>query len=493
MENKQLEKTLDPQDWQEFRQLGHRMLDEMLDHLESLEQKPVWQPIPSQVRTAIQQEPVPLEPQGVAAVYEEFKQNVLPYPNGNAHPRFWGWVQSNGTPLGMMADMLAAGMNAHMAGFDQAPVLVELQVLQWLAQLMGMSADSSGLLTSGGSVANILALAVARQAKASFDVRGQGLQGGEHPRLRLYCSTETHSWAKKAVELLGLGRVSLCSIPVNGQYQMRTDLLREAIAADRAAGYRPICVIGTAGTVNTGATDDLAALAGICQEQNLWFHVDGAFGALAYWSPRLRPALKGLELVDSIAFDLHKWGYLPFEVGCMLVRDAEAHRAAFATAASYLAAMERGPAVGRMTFADRGIELTRGFKALKVWMSFKAHGVHAITELVEQNVAQARYLAGLVNEHPELELLAPVSLNIVCFRYVQPGMSDEMLDSLNNEVLLRLQESGVAVPSSTVLDGRFAIRVSIVNHRSRREDFDLLARSVVELGRQVAAQMLALA
>ena len=233
------------------------------------------------------------------------------------------------------------------------------------------------------------------------------------------------------------------------------------------------------------------ALAEVCRAEGLWFHVDGAFGALAYLSEELRPALRGMELADSLAFDLHKeWGSLPFEVGCVLVRDAAVHRAAFASTASYLAVMERGPVAGGMIFADRGIELTRCFKALKVWMSLKAHGVNMVRALVEQNVRQARYLAELIEANEELELMAPVALNVVCFRFRREGFAEAELNGLNTEVLLRVQESGVAVPSSTMLQGRFVIRAAIVNHRSRREDFDLLVRAVVEAGRAVAVEML---
>ncbi len=271
---------------------------------------------------------------------------------------------------------------------------------------------------------------------------------------------------------------------------MRVDELQRAIAEDRAAGLRPFCVVGTAGTVNTGATDDLEALAAVCRREGLWFHVDGAFGALAYWSEELRPAVKGMELADSLAFDLHKWGSLPFEVGCVLVRDAAVHRAAFASTASYLAVMDRGPVAGGLVFADRGIELTRGFKALKVWMSLKAHGVDLFRGLVEQNVRQAQYLGALIEAEETLELMAPVALNIVCFRYVAGGLDEPALNELNKEVLLRVQESGVAVPSSTVLQGRFAIRAALVNHRSRREDYEMLVRAVVDAGRAVAAEML---
>ena len=363
--NKEL--TFDPEDWDGLRRLGHRMVDVMFDSFEGVREQPAWQTVPAGVRAALEGEAVPFEGQGAEAAFEDFLENVLPYPMGNAHPRYFGWVKGTGTPLGMLADMLASGMNPQMAGFDQAPRLVEEQTLRWLAELMGFPATASGLLTSGGSMANLLGLNVARFAKAGFDVRGEGLAG--EAQLRIYCSAETHSWVWKTAELLGLGRAGVRLIGVDSEYRMRVDELTLAIAADRAAGLRPFCVVGTAGTVNTGATDDLAALAEVCREEGLWFHVDGAFGALAYLSEELRPALRGMELADSLAFDLHKWGSLPFEVGCVLVRDAAVHRAAFASTASYLAVMERGPVAGGMVFADRGIELTRGFKALKVWMS----------------------------------------------------------------------------------------------------------------------------
>jgi aromatic-L-amino-acid/L-tryptophan decarboxylase len=482
------DETLDPADWDELRALGHRMLDDMLDHLASLRSLPAWRPVPDAVRRSLA-EPLPGTGVGADAVYRQFVEQVLPYPTGNLHPRFWGWVQGTGTPLAMLADMLAAGLNSHMAGFQQAPALVEHQVLAWLVELMGMPRGTSGILNNGGTMANIIGLTVARNATAGFDVRERGLQGG-HASMVAYCSTETHGWAQKGMELLGLGNEALRRVPADAQYRLDPALLRAAIAADRSAGLHPFCVIGTAGTVNTGAIDDLDALATLCAEERLWFHVDGAFGAMARLAPELRPLVAGVERADSLAFDLHKWMYLPFEVACTLVRDAGAHRGTFATAPSYLARTSRGVIAGGLPFADLGIDLSRSFKALKVWMSLKAHGVDTFGRMIGQNVRQARYLAALIEAHPELELLAPVPLNIVCFRYAPAGVPDAELNALNEEVLLRVQESGVAVPSGTVLGGRYAVRVAITNQRSRAEDFEMLVEAVIRQGTTVRGERL---
>lgn len=478
------ESSLDPDDWTAFRSLAHRMVDETLDYLCSLRERPAWQPMPEATRASFA-EPIPRQGSGAEAAYREFLERVRPYTNGNAHPRFWGWVQGNGTPLGMMADMLGAAINPHLAGFNQAPRLVEQQVLAWLAELLGLP-GASGILVTGGTMANVLGLAVARNARAGFDVREQGLTAA--PRLAFYGSSETHGWAKKAAELLGLGNRSFRRVPADADYRVDLALLESMLREDRASGLQPFCVIGSAGTVNTGAIDDLVALAALCRREDLWFHVDGAFGALARLSQRHGALVAGLEQADSLAFDLHKWGYLPFEVACALVRDPRAHSAAFSMSASYLAETTRGVIAGGLPFADRGIDLTRGFKALKVWMSMKAHGVDAWARLIDQNVAQARYLAALVDAHGKLQRLAPVSLNVVCFRYVGEEVPEAGLNAINEEVLLRVQERGIAVPSGTVLGGRFAIRVANVNHRSRREDFEALVSAVARIGEEVARE-----
>lgn len=482
----QIEKTLDPQDWSTLRELGHQMVDDMLFYLENVRERPAWQAVPEKVKARFT-EPLPLDPQGAESAYQDFKQNVLPFPLGNIHPRFWAWVCGTGTPGGMLAEMLSAGMNSGVHGADQAAVYVELQVLSWLKEALGYPAEASGLLVTGGSMANFVGLAVARNTKAGWDVKRTGLANSRP--LVVYCSTETHNSVQKAFEALGLGSDGVRYIETDRDFRIQMEALRSAVAADRQAGKVPICVVGNAGTVNTGAIDDLSAVADFCSSENLWFHVDGAFGATAAISPALKPLLRGMDRADSLAFDLHKWMYMPYDVGCALVRSAKSHRETFSVHASYLDDQGRGLASGPMWFKEYGLELSRSSRALKVWFSLKEHGLHTYQALVEQNVGQAKYLAEMVEADRRLELLAPVPLNVVCFRF-RGGIEDEKtLSALNKEILLRLQESGVASPSSTILGGRFAIRVANVNHRSRRQDFEYLISEVVRLGEKIAPEI----
>ncbi len=474
------EETLDPDDWDALRALGHTMLDDMLTYLQTVRERPVWQPMPEAARAALRQ-PLPRAPEGSAAAYADFQANVLPYPLGNIHPRFWGWVIGTGTPFGMLAEMLSAGMNSNVFGGDQAPHHVETQVIDWCKELLGYPADASGLLVSGGSMANTVALTAARNACAGFDVRQAGLSAAPQP-LVMYGSTETHSSVARAAELLGLGQAGWRRVPVNANYEIDLAALEAMLAADKAAGLRPFCVLGNAGTVNTGATDDLAALADIAEREDLWFHVDGAFGAVAALAPAVQPRLAAMARADSLAFDLHKWLYMPYEAGCVLVRDRAAHRNAFSTTATYLKRAAQGLATGNDWFSDYGLQLSREFRALKVWLSLKEHGADKYARLVQQNIAQATYLADLVDATPNLERLAPAPLNIVCLRYNPGGRDEAALNQLNEALLVKLYASGVAAPSSTVLGGRYAIRVAITNHRSRREDFDQLVAAVVALG-----------
>jgi glutamate/tyrosine decarboxylase-like PLP-dependent enzyme len=330
-------------------------------------------------------------------------------------------------------------------------------------------------------MANLVGLTVARDTMAGFDVRTQGVQASPK-RMVLYASSEVHSCIERAVDVLGLGCEALHLIPVDQNYEMDIQALKNAIAADRRLGFQPFCVVGTAGTVNTGAIDNLQALADLCQEQGLWFHVDGAIGSVLAFSPKHCERVQGMQRADSLALDLHKWMYIPYEAGCALVANSEAHRRAFSEHTDYLARASGGLAGGAHWFSDYGIQLSRGFRALKVWMSFKEHGLHKYGRMVDQNIAQAQYLVRLIEQTPELELLTPAPLNIVCFRYKAAGLKVAELNRLNQDLLVRLHESGVAAPSYTTLSGKYALRVANTNQRSRREDFDLLVETVLSLG-----------
>jgi aromatic-L-amino-acid decarboxylase len=481
--NTSLEETLDPQDWSSMRALGHRMLDDMMTYLETIGERPVWQPIPEGVKARFRK-PLPLEPGDTQEIYEEFLKWILPYPMGNIHPRFWGWALGTGTPFGVLAEMLAATMNCVPGGGEQLANEVELQVLDWCKEIIGYPLEASGLLVSGCSMANLVGLTVARNAMAGFDLRQAGLQATPH-RMTFYCSTETHSSVQKAVEMLGLGADHLRQIPVNEEYQIDLKVLQQTIAEDRDAGHKPACIVGNAGTINTGAFDDLTSLADICDREEMWFHVDGAFGAWAALAPHLRRLVAGMERSRSLACDLHKWMYMPYEIACILVRSEEEHRRSFSLSPDYLEHHTRGLAGGKVWFTDYGIQLSRSFRALKAWMSFKEHGIEKYGRVIRQNVDQAQYLASLVQSSPELEMLAPVPLNTVCFRFRADQLNEPSLNRLNEELMIRLQEEGNVLISYTTLRGTYALRAGINNHRSRREDFDLLIQEVTRIGHQL--------
>jgi aromatic-L-amino-acid/L-tryptophan decarboxylase len=478
------EETLDPEDWKSMRALGHRMLDEALDYIETLRDNRVWQHAPPRVKAHFSGPP-PRDPQSPEAVYQEYVDNILPYQFGNSHPRFWGWVAGSGTVMGMYAEMLAASTDAISGAFAYiSNNYVELQVIDWCKELLGFPSTASGILTSGCSASNLIGLAVARNTMAGFDLRSRGVRNAPR-QMTLYCSEEAHSSIQKAVEMLGLGNDSLRRIPVTESMQMDIEALESAIEHDRADGLHPICVVGGAGTTSTAAIDDLNALADICARERLWFHVDGACGAWTAIAPRSKHLVAGMERADSLAFDLHKWMYLQYPIGCVLIRNADHHRQAFSLTPTYLAHGEgdRGlTGIDVPWLSDYGFELSRGFHALKAWMTFKEHGMAKYGRLIQQNIDQAQYLARLIQDAPELELALPVSLNIVNFRYIRPGMSDAELDDLNKHIETELQEQGVAVLSTVTLWGRKYLHVGISNHRSRWEDFDLLVREVIRVG-----------
>lgn len=479
-QNLPTEENLDPADWEQARALAHQMMDDAIDYLRDVAQNPVWSKTPDTTKQLTTQ-PLPRLGTPVEDIYADFKTHILPYNKGNVHPRFFSWVQGNGTLTGALGDMLASVMNPNVAIGDHAAMYVDAQVIEWSKEMFGFPPTASGILLSGGSVANITAIAVARNA-FSEQVRGQGLYAFEG-RMLIYCSTETHACIQKAAEMIGIGSEQLRRIGVDAQYRMDITDLERQIAQDKAEGFLPFCIVGTAGTVNTGAIDPLDDILSICRREQLWFHIDGAFGALAKLAPEFSTALQAIEQADSLAFDFHKWLYINYEVGCTLIRDGQKHRAAFALQPSYLLSHERGLPAGPDPITNYGMELSRGFKALKIWMSLREHGIEKYARLVAQNIEQARYLGQLVTENDDVELLVPVSMNIVCLRFRPKNINDdEVLNALNKEILMQLHEHGIAAPSFTILRGKYVIRVCIVNHRTTNADLVATLQGILDIG-----------
>ena len=479
------EKNLDPDNWDEFQKLAHRVVDDLVDYLKTVGDRPVWKALPSDSKNLFS-ESLPITGSPESEVYEEVKNHILPYPTNNIHPRFWSWVGGTGTPSQLIADMVISAMNSGSLGLDEtASTHVELQLLSWLKSLLDYPQDASGLLVSGGSMANLVGLAVARTQVSTYDVRDEGIDVNKFPRLVYYSSTETHSCIRKAIELLGLGSKSLRLIPTNDDFTVNLQLLKSAIKKDRDNGLLPACIIANVGTVNTGAIDPLIELASIAKEEGLWLHADGAFGAIAKFAKNSSNLVAGLELADSIAFDLHKWMYIQYDCGCVLIKSGHPHKETFSVIPPYIKNFDRGLASGPINFSEYGVQLSRSFKALRAWMALKIEGTDKYSELIEQNIDQAKYLTKLINKNNCLELLSPTSLNIVNFRFKNPKLDDAQLNEINSEILMKLHESGNSAPSSALLGSNFSLRVAICNHRSRRSDFDDLVKDVINIGNQL--------
>jgi glutamate/tyrosine decarboxylase-like PLP-dependent enzyme len=449
------------------------MLDDMFDHLQRLRDTPVWRPIPPEVRQRFRA-PLPTAPDSLADAHAVFMRDVLAYAGGNLHPGFMGWVQGAGTPVGMLAEMLAGGLNANVGGRDQMPIEVERQVIDWMRALVGFPENAGGLLVSGASMANLVGVLVARHHALGASVRRQGV-GEAH--LAGYASTAVHGCVPRAFEMAGLGSDALRRVAVDADHRIDLGALRTAIAEDRRAGLQPFLLIGSAGTVDVGAVDDLGALASIARDEGLHFHIDGAFGALGVLSPTLKPMLAGLERADSLAFDLHKWAHVPYDTGVILVRDAALQRATFVSDAAYLQRDQRGLAGGDWWPCDDGPELSRGFRALKAWFTLKVLGTNAIGASIDASCALAKDLERRIAATNALQLMAPVALNIVCF-----GYACDDADRVNRTIVADLQEAGEVAPSLTVIEGRTAIRAALFNHRSDARDIDALVRGAVAFG-----------
>jgi aromatic-L-amino-acid/L-tryptophan decarboxylase len=475
------ERGLDPENWDDFRALLHTAVDDAVDYLATVRERPAWRPVPDAVKDALRED-APEDGEALDATYARFRDLILPYPTGNIHPRWFGWVHGTGAPVGVLAELLSATMNSNVGGREHAAVYVERAVIASFARLFGFPPDASGVLTTGTSMGNLLAVVAARDASLGPGAASAGVGGAP---LTAYAAAGAHDSISKAMRIAGLGSRSMRIIPVDDNLAMDMRALRARIDADRRAGAQPFLVCATAGSVDTGAFDPLAELADLCAAERLWLHVDGAFGAFAILSSPHAHLVEGIERADSLAFDAHKWLQAPYSAGCVLFRDEAAHRAAFASAPAYLVRTQRGAAAGAPWFADYGLELSREFRALKIWFILRHYGWSRLGEMVRHCCDISALLAQRIQEASDLELLAPAPLNVVCFRVRAAGLSEARLDQLNSAIAIAVQESGEAVPSTTICQGKRALRVCIVNHRTREDDLDVLLAAVRNAARSL--------
>ena len=438
---------------------------------------------PAEVR-ALFDEPLPAQPTDLHDLLEKVERDVFGASTLNISPHFYGYVLSAGNPAGLLGEILSTALNptCTMWQLSASNAEMEQRVVRWIAEFIGYPADTGGILVSGGSVANLTGLTVARKMKAPFDVTQDGVRGGSP--LTVYVSTEGHSCLDKSVELLGLGRKQLRKIPVKADFTIDVGKLEEQIERDRAAGCTPICIIGNAGTVNSGAVDPLNALADLCAKYKLWFHVDGAYGAPAAGTALAGKLFKGIERADSLALDPHKWLYVPFEAGCVLVRRRAELRDTFCFLPDYLQT-ETDPTEQFNPF-EYTFQLSRKFRSLKVWLTFKAYGAETLRSMIEKNIRTMQKLGELVDESEDFERLAPVPLSAICFRYVPPTgrtrVDEGYLSALNLELVAAAQKDGRVFLSKTLIDGKTALRACSINHRTEPEHAAYLLTVLRELG-----------
>ena len=511
--------ALDPD---ELRRLGYRAVDLMVEHLAGLRDGPVFQPMTPDERLAMLEQPLPAGPTSPDAILAQIEGQVLAHPMGNGHPRFFGWINSPPVPFAALADMLAAALNPSCAGGDHAAIYLERCAIRWLMELLEFPTEGSmGLLVSGGSMASLTCLAAARSWAAKrdgWDVRQEGVAKAPAP-LVMYLSEEGHSCLRKSAELLGLGAGSLRVVPTDGRLRIDVPALRAAIRRDRAAGLRPFCVAASAGTVNTGTVDPLDVLADICEEEDLWLHVDGAYGGVGVLDPSVADRYIGLERVDSLTLDPHKWLSVPVECGAALVRDGALLRETFSLVPPYLQTEEGKGFGGLPWYSEYGFQQTRGFRALKLWSTLLLAGRDGIAQHVIRCNTLARRLGTMIDEAEDLELLAPVDLSVVCFRYLPPGLpggadttdapgersatTDDRresvnapaatdfpgarLDALNKAIMEEVQAGGETFLTQTSLNGRFSLRACVVHYATTEADLRVLLDAVRRVGSRLSA------
>lgn len=474
----------------EFRIAGHRLVDRIAEFFDSLPKRPVTPgEKPSVVRDVLgASDALPLHGSDTAQVLERAAELMFGHSLFNAHPRFWGYVTSSAAPIGALGEMLAAAANPNVGAWLLSPMAseIEAQTIRWIAEMLHYPTDCGGLFVSGGNMANIVGFLAARQAKGGVDVRSKGVGG---TRLCAYCSSETHTWVQKAADISGIGTDAVRWIEADGEARMDTGALRKGIIQDIEAGNKPFLVVGNAGTVSTGAVDPLREIAAICREFGLWFHVDGAYGAMAAMLPDAPSEFAGLSDADSLAVDPHKWLYAPLEAGCALVRDVEKLRAAFSYHPAYYHFGDEA-----INYFDLGPQNSRGFRALKVWLALQQVGRDGYVQMISEDIRLSQTMFDRISRYPELQALSQ-GLSITTFRYVPTDLKKEgentekYLDDLNRELLTRLQQSGEVYPSNAVVKGKFALRCCIVNFRTTLEDVEAFFPVVVKTGREVDSAM----
>ena len=481
-------------DAETFRAIGHQLVDQIAGLLDSVPRRPVTPgESPSAVREALGLTgPLPERGADPAGLLEDTARLLFDHSLFNAHPRFFGYITAAPAPIGILGDFLASALNPNVGGWTLSPAATEIesQTVRWIAELIGYPSDCGGILVSGGNMANFVGFFAARAARAGWNVREQGLATGGRA-LRVYASAETHTWLQKATDLSGLGTSAIRWIAVDADLRMDVAALRAQIESDRSAGEVPLVVVGTAGSVSTGAVDPLRAIAAVCREHGAWFHVDGAYGGLAAAVPDASNDLRGLVEADSVAVDPHKWLYAPLEAGCALVRDAEALRAAFSYHPPYYHFEERAT-----NYVDYGPQNSRGFRALKVWLALRHAGAAGYRRMIADDIALSRVMAEAVRAHPELELVTQ-ALSIATFRYVPEDLrarvgeaeTEAHLDALNRALLDRLQHDGDVFVSNAVVSGRYLLRACIVNFHTTRADVEAVPGIVVRAGREIDREL----
>jgi aromatic-L-amino-acid decarboxylase len=476
----------------DFRAAGHKLIDAIADFLASLRERPVGPgETPAEVRRILRDNSIPDRGASTQQLLDEAANLLFEHSLLNGHPRFWGYITSSAAPIGALADLLAAAVNPNVGGWSLSPVAseIEVQTIKWIAELIGYPQGCGGLLVSGGNVANFVGFLAARRAKLGEDVRIKGMRSMDKGQPTLYCSAETHTWIEKAADQFGVGTDAIRWVPTNENLQMDLDALRNQIEDDKASGFVPFLVVGTGGSTAVGVVDALPAIAAICHEYDLWFHVDAAYGGFAAAVPEAPSDLRGLGQADSIAIDPHKWMYTALEAGCALVRNPATLIDTFSYHPTYYK-FEEAAEEGPTNFYEYGPQNSRGFRALKVWLGLRQAGRQGHLRMISEDIQLSEHLYRIVDEHPELEPFTQ-NLSITTFRYVPSDLIgdrkevEEYLNSLNEMLLTELQNSGEAFISNAIVGGKYLLRSCIVNFRTTLKDVEALPDIVTRIGSQV--------